>query len=81
MSIFKSSAVRWPMTRPFSLRMKRMMASSNAMPPVRAAREATTPLEESTATSVVEPPMLTTITPLGSAKETPHPLPPPQSRG
>ena len=50
-----------------------MMASSSAMPPVRVAREATTPLMERTATSVVEPPILTTITPLGSSMDTPAP--------
>ena len=50
-----------------------MMASSSAMPPVRAVREATTPSMEITATSVVEPPMLTTMTPFGSEMDTPAP--------
>ena len=56
-----SSALRSPSSREYSLLTWAMIASSISSPPTRSDREVTMPPRLMTATSVVPPPMSTTI--------------------
>ena len=51
-----------------------MIASSIASPPQRIEREVTMPESEITATSVVPPPMSTTMFPVGAVTSRPAPI-------
>ena len=61
-----SSAVLSPSIREYSFLTNWIRASSNSSPPVRIDSEVTTPPSEITATSVVPPPISTTMFPVGS---------------
>ena len=61
--ILISSAVRSPISRLYFFLMKLMMEESNSSPPTRTDLEATMPPKEITATSLVPPPMSTTMEP------------------
>lgn len=68
------SAVASPITLPYLRRTKLMMDSSKRSPPTRTESENTTPLSERIATSVVPPPMSTTIEPQASCTGMPAPI-------
>ena len=69
-----SSAVRSPRARLYSFLMNWMMASSSSSPPIRTDWLVTIPPSEITATSVVPPPMSTTMLPVGSCTGRPAPM-------
>jgi hypothetical protein len=69
-----SSAVRSPRARLYSFFTKDTMASSNSSPPMRIDWLVTMPPREMTATSVVPPPMSTTMLPVGSWTGRPAPM-------
>ena len=69
-----SSAVRSPSARLYSFLMYWMMASSSSSPPMRIDWLVTMPPSEMTATSVVPPPMSTTMLPVGSCTGRPAPM-------
>ena len=64
--ILISSAVRSPIARLYSFLTKLMIASSSSSPAIRIDWLVTMPPSEITATSVVPPPMSTTMFPVGS---------------
>ena len=69
-----SSAVRSPTAKLYSFLMNAMIASSNPSPPIRTDWQLTIPPNEITATSVVPPPMSTTMLPVGSCTGSPTPI-------
>ena len=69
-----SSAVRSPRARLYSFLMNWMIASSSSSPPMRTDWLVTMPPSEITATSVVPPPMSTTMLPVGSWTGRPAPM-------
>ena len=69
-----SSAVRSPRARLYSFLTKDTMASSSSSPPMRIDWLVTMPPREMTATSVVPPPMSTTMLPVGSWTGRPAPM-------
>ena len=69
-----SSAVRSPRARLYSFLTKETMASSSSSPPMRIDWLVTMPPSEMTATSVVPPPMSTTMLPVGSWTGRPAPM-------
>ena len=69
-----SSAVRTPNARLNSFFTKEMMASSISSPPLRTDWLVTIPPSEMTATSLVPPPMSTTMFPFGSPIGSPAPM-------
>ena len=60
--------------REYSFLPKVMMAWSSSSPPIRIDCEVTIPPREMTATSVVPPPMSTTMLPVGSFTGSPAPM-------
>ena len=74
MLIFTSSAVRSPMSRLYFFLIYWMIELSSSSPPTRTDREATIPPREMTATSLVPPPMSTTMLPVASATGRPAPM-------
>ena len=73
-SFLMRSAVLSPTSRLCIRRMYEIMASSILSPPTRTERAYTTPPKEITATSVVPPPISTTIDPVGSLTGRPAPM-------
>jgi hypothetical protein len=73
-AIFRASAVRSPRTIENSFFAYAMMASSSSSPPTRTDVAVTMPPIEITATSLVPPPMSTTIEPTGSWIGMPAPI-------
>ena len=69
-----SSAVRSPIASEYSFLTWLMIASSSSSPPMRSEVDVTMPPSEITATSVVPPPMSTTMLPLGSWMGRPAPI-------
>src|SRR6266545_2925875 len=69
-----ASAVRSPSATEYSFLTCWMMASSSSSPPTRIDVDVTTPPNEMTATSVVPPPMSTTMFPEGSWIGRPAPM-------
>ena len=65
-NILISSAVRSPSNSEYSFLMYSIIAKSSASPPTRMDFAVTMPPSEITATSVVPPPMSTTMLPVGS---------------
>lgn len=74
MAIFTCSAVRSPRSTLYSFFTHSITASSSSSPPVRIERLTTIPPRDMTATSVVPPPMSTTIDPDGSPIGSPQPM-------
>ena len=74
MVILMSSAVRSPTSRLYFRLMYWTIASSILSPPTRTDLENTMPESEITATSVVPPPMSTTMLPVGSVMGSPAPI-------
>ena len=72
--ILISSAVRSPKARLNSFFTKATIASSSSSPPMRIDWLVTMPPKEMTATSVVPPPMSTTMFPVGSCTGRPAPM-------
>ena len=68
------SAVRSPIRTLYSFLTQSMIAVSSSSPPTLIERETTMPPREMTATSVVPPPMSTTMDPAGSAMGSPDPM-------
>ena len=66
MAILISSAVRSPSISEYSFLTYWMIALSSSSPPTRMLWAVTMPPREMTATSVVPPPMSTTMLPVGS---------------
>ncbi len=73
-AIFTSSAVRSPINTLYLRRTYWMIASSILSPPQRIELEVTMPESEITATSVVPPPMSTTMLPVGAVTSRPAPI-------
>jgi hypothetical protein len=73
-AILISSAVRSPSMSEYSFFPKVMIAWSSSSPPTRIVCEVTMPPREITATSVVPPPMSTTMLPVGSLTGSPAPI-------
>jgi hypothetical protein len=73
-AIFTSSAVRWPMARPYSFFTKLTMARSTSSPATRIDWLVTMPPKEMTATSLVPPPTSTIMLPVGSWTGSPAPM-------
>src|ERR1022692_964469 len=73
-AILISSAVRSPSMSEYSFLPKVMIAWSISSPPMRIDCEVTIPPREITATSVVPPPMSTTMLPVGSLTGSPAPI-------
>ena len=69
-----SSAVRSPSIREYSFFIHAMIAWSSSSPAVRIDRLVTMPPREMTATSVVPPPMSTTMLPVASWTGSPAPI-------
>ena len=69
-----SSAVRSPSARLNSFFTNETIASSSSSPPMRTDWLVTMPPSEMTATSVVPPPMSTTMLPVGSCTGRPAPI-------
>ena len=69
-----SSAVRSPSVSEYSFLPKLMMAWSSSSPPTLIDCAVTMPPSEITATSVVPPPMSTTMLPVGSLTGRPAPI-------
>ena len=74
MAILISSAVRSPSIREYSFLAKVMIAWSSSSPPTRIDWLVTMPPSEMMATSVVPPPMSTTMFPVGSCTGSPAPI-------
>src|SRR5690625_5010882 len=74
-SIFTDAAVRSQISKLYLLRINEVMASSIASPAERFIRPETIPPREIVATSVVPPPISTTILPVGSFTVDLHQLP------
>ena len=74
MAILMASEVRSPRATEYSFLTCWMMASSSSSPPTRTLEAQTIPPSEITATSVVPPPMSTTMFPDGSWMRSPAPM-------
>ncbi len=72
--ILISSAVRSPSIRECSFFIQATIAWSSSSPAVRTERVVTRPPSEITATSVVPPPMSTTMLPVASCTGSPAPI-------
>ena len=74
MAILISSAARSPSSSACSFLTYEMIAWSSSLPPIRMERAVTMPPSAMIATSVVPPPMSTTMLPVGSLTGSPAPI-------